>query len=404
MWPIISVILTIIAVWILVYIIHTIVSNYSRITKFIKKNTTRKNTNDEKDRKLIDPNDHLNKKYECVNIGFKKLDDKELYLNTLIKNINNKNFIKAYRNQLQNYFNSKLKCPDLSSDDEKLINENLDQIKDLKYIKDKLKLALYDSEYGLCSIIGHTNLKEKISYIILSFTKNYKTFSERSNNILLLGDSGVGKTKSAQVIGFALCNSMLLLKNNTVITTSTDLIAQYVGHTAIKTRDLIKESHESVLFIDEAYALGYGSADKNNGAFAKEAVTELVAQLDKLNGKIIVICAGYDEDMMDGFLRANQGLARRFPNNIKLSGFDEKEMSEIFIQRMKKLDENIEITQDDRNSIYSYFIYLKKLVPNKLNKHADSVIERANDTYSKMLVMSLPLKEALKFSFNILNF
>lgn len=111
---------------------------------------------------------------------------------------------------------------------------------------------------------------------------------------------------------------------------ATDLVGQYVGHTGPKTSALFEKALGQVLFIDEAYRLG-------EGRFAQEAVDEMVGLLtqERFKGKIVVILAGYDQDI-NRLLTVNSGLASRFPEVVPFSHFSPPTCLEILRRKLEQ--------------------------------------------------------------------
>ena len=201
-------------------------------------------------------------------------------------------------------------------------------------IKENLHEAIYNEEYGLESIIGREDIKNNIASQIYSLSKNATIFLKSFNNISIYGSAGVGKTKLANTIAFVFSKIGILSKNKVKVITRTDLVGQYVGQTGPKTRSILIGSLESIVFIDEAYQLTE-CPDENTGIrrtsndFGSEAITELVNFLDKFIGLNIVIVAGYEKLMSRCFMTFNEGLPRRFPNNLILQKYSNEELTGI---------------------------------------------------------------------------
>ncbi|SDJ70253.1 AAA family ATPase [Sediminibacillus albus] len=164
----------------------------------------------------------------------------------------------------------------------------------------------------LDELIGLSNVKEEVKKLS-SFVRVQQ---QRKQNGLptvpvqlhavFSGNPGTGKTTVANIYSRILNNCGLLKRGHLVIASRGDLVAGYVGQTAIKTKKKVKEALGGVLFIDEAYALYRGDKD-----FGKEAIDTLVDEMTKHNENLVVILAGYNREM-DQFIDSNPGLASRF--------------------------------------------------------------------------------------------
>ena len=142
-------------------------------------------------------------------------------------------------------------------------------------------------------------------------------------HMIFKGNPGTGKTTMARIIGEVLYNIGVLSSNNFVETDRSGLVAGYVGQTAIKTKEIIESALGGVLFIDEAYAL---AQDASSGSgFGKEAIDTLVKGMDDNRENLLVILAGYSDDM-DNFLDINPGLRSRFANIIEFKDYCTKDL------------------------------------------------------------------------------
>ncbi|KIM32087.1 hypothetical protein M408DRAFT_63388 [Serendipita vermifera MAFF 305830] len=129
-------------------------------------------------------------------------------------------------------------------------------------------------------------------------------------NFIFKGPPGTGKTTTARKMGQVFYDMGFISSTEVVECSTSDLVGQYVGQTGPKTKKLLEKARGRVLFIDEAYRLG-------DGLFAKEAVDELVSTLtlEQYRGRIIVILAGYDQEI-NNMLAVNPGLSSRFTEEI----------------------------------------------------------------------------------------
>ncbi|KAK0214970.1 P-loop containing nucleoside triphosphate hydrolase protein [Armillaria fumosa] len=146
------------------------------------------------------------------------------------------------------------------------------------------------------------------------------------------GPPGTGKTTTARKMGQVYFDMGFLSRPDVIECSASDIIAQYVGQTGPLVRKMFDKALGQVLFIDEAYRL-------KDGVFAKEAIDEIVDLLtqDRIKGKIVVILAGYDEDINE-LLSVNRGLSSRFPEEIVFQNLRPEECLAILSKQLKKKD------------------------------------------------------------------
>ncbi|WP_154140422.1 AAA family ATPase [Photobacterium damselae] len=195
---------------------------------------------------------------------------------------------------------------------------------------------LYTLQSELDSMIGLEVVKKRISSLVseIAIRKERKNHglptNERSYHMVFTGNSGTGKTVVARIVAQMLYALGVTKKNTFIEATRADLVAGYVGHTAIKTNEVIDSALGGVLFIDEAYALNGSGND-----FGSEAITTLLKRMEDERSNLIVIIAGYEQEM-DELLESNQGLESRFNRRIHFDDYDNNELGLILKRNIKK--------------------------------------------------------------------
>lgn len=219
---------------------------------------------------------------------------------------------------------------------------NID-LKSLSTIKEEL--------CQLNSMIGMTELKTSILNQLLYFIQglqiyNVTTFGENGvpvNNqssefkhTVLCGPPGTGKTEIAKIIGNMYSKIGILSNNVFKKVTRSDLVAGYLGQTAIKTRDVIAECLGGVLFIDEAYSLA--QSGNNVDSFSKECIDTLCEALSDHKNDLMVIIAGYEEELENTFFAVNQGMKSRFIWRFKIDHYKPSELRQILVKMVNDTD------------------------------------------------------------------
>uniref|UniRef100_A0A6C0KMA2 AAA+ ATPase domain-containing protein n=1 Tax=viral metagenome TaxID=1070528 RepID=A0A6C0KMA2_9ZZZZ len=191
----------------------------------------------------------------------------------------------------------------------------------------------------LNNMIGIKSLKENIIDQILYYLQNLHSLKPNIQcnefmHTVIFGDPGTGKTEIAKIIGNIFSKLGILTKGTFKKVTRADLIAGYLGQTSLKTRDVIKECLGGVLFIDEAYALGN---EEKRDSFSKECIDTLCEALSDHKENLMVIIAGYENELQNCFFNYNQGLNSRFPWRFKTEEYSAEELYQIFL---KKVNDN----------------------------------------------------------------
>jgi SpoVK/Ycf46/Vps4 family AAA+-type ATPase len=162
-------------------------------------------------------------------------------------------------------------------------------------------------------------------------------------HMIFSGNPGTGKTSLARLIGEIYHEFGILRRGHLVEVHGADLVAEFVGGTAVKTNSMIDQALDGVLFIDEAYTLTEGE----RGGFGQEALDTLLVRLENDRDRLVVIAAGYPEKMLR-FRQSNPGLARRFPqeNILNFPDYSSQELEEILFQEL--ISRGLEIPEDTR--------------------------------------------------------
>jgi SpoVK/Ycf46/Vps4 family AAA+-type ATPase len=165
------------------------------------------------------------------------------------------------------------------------------------------------------------------------------------------GPPGVGKTKLGRILAGIYSALGVIPSKRFKIVRRTDLIGKYLGHTAHKTQEVIDEAEGGVLFIDEAYALG---DNEGRDSFSKECIDTINQNLTEKKKNLIIIIAGYTDQLEKTFFSVNEGLRRRFPFRFQIEGYNDKEMTEIFYTKIKKLNWRLD-NNLDRSYLENFF-------------------------------------------------
>jgi replication-associated recombination protein RarA len=191
---------------------------------------------------------------------------------------------------------------------------NID-LKALHIIRPELKQL--NSMIGLASV--KTSILRQLMYFLQGFAEDgdYK-------HTVLTGPPGTGKTEIAKILGNMYSKIGVLKKNVFKKVTRTDLVAGYLGQTAIKTRKVLDECMGGVLFIDEAYSL------QHDDSYAKECVDTLCEALSDNKNDLMVIIAGYQSELDNTFFRINSGIRSRFIWRFDIEPYGTKELFLIF--------------------------------------------------------------------------
>ena len=270
------------------------------------------------------------KKYTLEDEAYYQRTVKNAYAGSLdksngrwIRNFNEK-MIKALANRVYT---------EKSTDVTKIKNSDIDDV---------LKIGQYESsskkerDYlaDLENMVGIAAVKEKTKEFIALAELNKKRMEQGQNaseftlHSKFLGNPGTGKTTVARIIGNILYQKGIIRQNKFIEVSRSDLIAGYVGQTALKTREVLQSALGGVLFIDEAYSL-------NSSDFGMECVDEILKFMEDHRQDMVIIFAGYTEEM-DEFFQMNPGLSSRVPNTFVFKDYSDDQIVQIGLLILKK--------------------------------------------------------------------
>ena len=275
------------------------------------------------------------------------------------------NLFKTYHYFLSqlNYINELLKLNNMNQIKKEYIllyikNENLIKsvINELEYDVEKTEIqkSYQQTTEELNQLVGLDNVKKIINDIFSSIMFKYKTdqvlnFEKNNKHMVFTGNPGTGKTTVAEIIAPLFYELGYLETDKVAFVAAEDLIAGYVGQTAIKTKNLIQQNQGGIIVIDEAYILSSPAQQ-----FGNEAITVILKEMEK--NKTMFIFAGYKKEMED-FIKMNSGLKSRVNTYVQFDDYSEKELLTMFMNRLKNTNKN----NNSKNKLTISIKALKKI-------------------------------------------
>jgi stage V sporulation protein K len=254
----------------------------------------------------------------------------------------------------------------------------------------------------LNQMIGLDQVKELVHeiYALLQVSQFRTEAGLHSNShvyhMIFKGNPGTGKTTVARLMGRMFHAMGVLSKGHFIEVERADLVGEYIGHTALKTRDLMKKAMGGILFIDEAYSLARGG-DKD---FGKEAIDCLVKGMEEKKNEFILILAGYSEEM-EQFLGTNPGLPSRFPIQLDFEDYNIDQLiqiSELMIkereyvllpQTVSRLKQHLAEEKAENWQIFSNARYVRNLLEKSIRHQAVRLLNQYTSVPSKQELMTI---------------
>ncbi|HNV96063.1 MAG TPA: AAA family ATPase [Bacteroidales bacterium] len=228
-------------------------------------------------------------------------------------------------------------------------------------------------------LIGLSSVKKEINEMV-KLVRYYHEIGKPVNKAFSLhyiftGNPGTGKTTVARILGDIFRALGLLEKGHVVEVDRSEMVAGYVGQTAIKAEKVILSALGGILFIDEAYSLAF---NKDGNDFGKEAIEVLLKEMEDHRNKLSVIVAGYPKPMVD-FINANPGLRSRFDKTLIFEDYSNAEL--IQIAEMILMEENLIMNERTKEKLSAFIQQIPREKSNfgnarEIRKITDLIIKK----------------------------
>ena len=284
---------------------------------------------------------------------------------------------------------------ELDQDDVGTIGTNTDRMTKKKILEENPDDNPYEE---LNQLIGLDSIKKEITSLA-NLAKTNKRRSliglpiiPTSQHLVFSGNPGTGKTTVARILARIYKEIGVLSSGQLIEVDRAGLVAGYVGQTAIKTTEKIKQAFGGILFIDEAYTLV-----KDGNDFGQEAIDTILKAMEDHRDDFVVIVAGYTGKMRE-FINSNPGLKSRFSKYIEFPDYNKEQLAEIYVSMCNKyhlsftkealmsVREEIDNMIDNKDRYFSNARTIRNLFERVVTKQADRI---ANNPESNLSIIEL---------------
>ena len=228
-----------------------------------------------------------------------------------------------------------------------------------------------------------TRIREIAALLLVDRVRRERGFTAAggpSLHMCFSGNPGTGKTTVAMRMAAILHRLGYIRKGHLIAVTRDDLVGQYIGHTAPKTKEVLKKAMGGVLFIDEAY---YLYRPENERDYGQEAIEILLQVMENNRDDLVVILAGY-KDRMDRFFESNPGMSSRIAHHIDFPDYQVTELAQI-AQRM--LDTMHYRFDAEASAVFEEYLALRMVQPHFANaRSVRNALDRARLRHAGRLV------------------